>query len=200
MGTLVAVNEMLTAAGLSAVADHDPSPNADCTLAVDTLTRVSRHVQEMGWDFNTEHDVLIDPDNDGKLYTAADHLRVIPDRRFATLDLVRRAQTAGGALYLYSRKLKTFVVDQDVYVTLVRYYDFEDIPPHLQNFIAAEAAVQFYHNVHGVETTDRELIRRRNDAWASVLDADAEETGSNMLLDNALAREISGRNGRLLGI
>ena len=112
--------------------------NPDVAIALNTLREVSREVQAEGWTYNTEYDYPLTPDSNDEVVIADDMLRVdLNNSRTNNLnfDSVNR----GGKLY--DRVKHTYKWTEDtVYVDIVWYLEWSNIPDPIQAFIVARAA------------------------------------------------------------
>ena len=137
MTELEAVNAMLRAIGESPVLTLDSATHQDAVNALTILRDKNRAVQEQGWRFNTQDNVLLTRNVSNEIFVPSNTLRV---------------ETTGQSLYVRASyldgKLKdvdrnSFTWEKDVYVTLTLQYDFNVIPQAARTYITQLAGHEF---------------------------------------------------------
>jgi hypothetical protein len=116
----------------------------DAALAV--LNEVSRRVQAVGYQFNSETDYPLVRDVDGKIKVPTNTLSVDTTKSFSQYDIVRRS--AG----LYDKATRTYVFDRDIEVDIVFLVEWEDLPESARQYIMITAARIFQARQLGSET------------------------------------------------
>tara|TARA_R100000808_G_C2153731_1_gene164267 strand:+ start:4852 stop:5472 length:621 start_codon:yes stop_codon:yes gene_type:complete len=173
---LEAVNVMLSNIGESPVNTLEDDNVVDATVARTILKSISREVQSLGWNFNTDVGYTITKDSNNKFPVPANT---------AKIDTVDTKSTSSGTdfdvtlrgKYLYDRKNHTFNIDTDsVTVDLVVLLDFEDLPETARRYITLRAARIFQERHLGAaelsqfnaQDEARSLAAMRNDeVWQS---------------------------------
>lgn len=140
MTELDAVNSMLAAIGESPVLSLDVATHQDAVNALAILRKTNRAVQEQGWRFNTQDNVLLTRDGSNNILVPSNTLRVETTGRSATTPI---AYLDGK---LRDVEKNTIVWDKDLYVTLTLHYDFGVIPQAARSYIAELAGHQFVGN------------------------------------------------------
>lgn len=140
MTELEAVNAMLAAIGESPVLSLDVATHQDAANALTLLRSTSRAVQEQGWRFNTQDNVLLTRNGSNEIELPANTLRVETTGRSATTPV----SYIDGKLRDVQNN--SFVWKQDVYVTLTLHYDFNVIPQAARSYIMQLAGHQFIGN------------------------------------------------------
>ena len=133
---LDAVNQILSSVGQAPVTTLDLQ-NPEVSIVLNTLREINKQVQAEGWIFNTERHYEMTPDSSTSHITIPfNFLQVDANKEVHgdTYDLVRR----NGRLYDRHSHKDTF--GSKVYVDIVKYIDFTDVPPAIQAYIAARAA------------------------------------------------------------
>ena len=112
--------------------------NPDVAIALNTLREVSREVQSEGWSFNTEFDYKITPDNNNEIKIADDVLQMDLNQGYPE-NIEKDAIFRGGKLYDKKKHSYEWTAEH-VYVDIVWYFSWENIPAPIQAHIVARAA------------------------------------------------------------
>ena len=188
---LDAINELLTSIGQAPVTSIDVQDNLyelvdgnyveltiptnpDVAMAMQTLLEVSRRVQSEGWSFNAEYNYPITPEATTKRITFADNqlqIDLCQSRpEYGNLDSVRRQGQ------LYERNNHTFEWDQPVvYCDVLWYYDWEDIPRPIQDYVIKKAAAQLSMRVVGDANLYQVLESQAAECRAYALEYDTNQ-------------------------
>jgi len=112
--------------------------NPDVAIALNTLREVSREVQAEGWTFNKEYDYPITPNSNNEILIPNNVLQMDLNQNYP-INMNRDSINRGGKLY--DRTAHSYKwTDETVYVDIVWYFDWENIPTPIQAFIVARAA------------------------------------------------------------
>ena len=133
---LDAVNQILSSVGQAPVTTLDLQ-NPEVSIVLTTLREVNKQVQSEGWMFNQERGYEMTPDSGTKeiLYpTNALQIDANTETHRDDMDVVRRGTK------LYDRLHHTFEFKEPIKADVVWFYDFDDVPPVIQNYITARAA------------------------------------------------------------
>ena len=153
---LSAVNSILGAIGQAPITQlKDPSTgaitnaNPEIQFIYNLLKDANVDVQAEGWHFNTENHVRYTPDSvTGKIAIGSDVLQLDVTDGWAkrNYDVVRRS----GHLYDKFDHTDDFSDITEIYLDVVKLYNFEDVPPVFRRFItyraSRQAAVQLVAN------------------------------------------------------
>lgn len=143
---------------------------ANCSAVLDAETL---KVLAKGWAFNTDKEVEMTPDVDGKIAVPPGTLQIDPtDSRE---DYVQR-----GA-FLYNKIKKTDVFTSTVKCDVVKAFAFEDCPYMVQRIIVAQAAKVYQRSYVGSEQLDKFAQDERQEAGADALDAESDVDDYNIL-------------------
>ncbi len=112
--------------------------NPDVAIALNTLREVSREVQSEGWTFNTEFDYKITPDSNNEIRIADDVLQMDLNGKYPE-NIEKEAIFRGGKLYDKKAHSYTWTAET-VYVDILWYFEWENIPAPIQAHIVARAA------------------------------------------------------------
>lgn len=188
---LEAVNYMLQSIGESPVSSLTGSSTLDVSYAKDMLNDVSKEVQSQGWAFNTDENYAITPDSNGYITLPNDAMMADTVQNSKLKDLVEREYN--GSQYLYDRVNNTFVIDDTVYVDLVRVFTFESLPEVVRQYIKVRASRKFQDKMIGSDTAHRILKQDELEALVNLKNAEGEVADHNMLtghtdISNSLLR------------
>jgi len=144
---LQAVNSMLSTIGEAPVNSLD-SGLVDAETAETVLNEVSRDVQSFGWNFNSEPDVVLGKDLDGKVKLADNTLRAdlassVNKYRSNKNEYVQRG------LFMYDKVQHTDIINKDLKLDIVYMLDFTEIPEVARRYITIKAARLFQERVVG---------------------------------------------------
>ena len=142
---LSAVNSILGSIGQAPITtlthnppDPDPLLNPEISFVVNILKEVNKDVQSTGWHFNTQYNVKRSPDSNKHFVIPTNAIAYdLSDGQFdRTKDITRR-----------DGKLFDLIADTDEfegehYFDIITLYNFEDVPPVIQRYIIARAAVK----------------------------------------------------------
>ena len=133
---LDAVNQILSSVGQAPVTTLDLQ-NPEVFTAVNTLREQSKQVQLEGWSFNTERHYLLKPDTTTKKIAIPSNMLAIDSnvaQHRAKYDLVLRNG------FVYDRQNHTDEFEEDLSADVLWYWDFQFLPPGIQQYITAKAA------------------------------------------------------------
>jgi hypothetical protein len=182
---LEAVNRLLSTISHAPVNSLDGiQGQADAGVALSTLTEISREIQSHGYNFNIEHNFPLAPDLDGFINLPADCLEVKTVGDSGSLGLVRRGSK------LYDPINHTFVISKTVYVDLVRFLPFEDLPESARLYIMVKAARTFANKVLGDEAIEHFTEKDEYRAKATMMNKEADNAGYNVLTGNTWTLNI----------
>lgn len=171
---LEAVNYMLRTIGERPVASlGSGTPVTKATIARDILRDESRSFQEKGWSFNSETEYPLVPLSSKEIAIPANVLRCDPVDK--TQDYVSRGAK------LYNKTDHTFQFDGTVYVDIVWFLPWEELPESARKYVKIRAARVFQKQSIGapdqVSITEDEEKR----AWVDFLDSEAFTDEPNFL-------------------
>ena len=140
---LSAVNVILRGINEAPVSSLTPPYTDDVAFALACIEEIQLEVLGHGWSFNTECDLPITTDIDGKYAIPADVLQITLDHPTIAYRLVPRDD--GGTLRLYNaaRGKHTFVLPSSLKATFVYLVDFEDMPEPFRRYVTLRASRVF---------------------------------------------------------
>tara|TARA_Y100000294_G_C8551283_1_gene335414 strand:- start:436 stop:1041 length:606 start_codon:yes stop_codon:yes gene_type:complete len=172
---LEAVNMLLAAVGESAVSSLETATTVDVTQAKNLLSNISREVQQKGWHFNTEWDVVLSLDSNSRIPLGTSILSVYSPSKLTTI------RGREGSPFLYDLDNNTFTwttsINDAVTITLL---DFEDIPQTARQYITAKASRIFQEEIIGQVAAETVNRQEEAEAYADLLDDEGERSGFNV--------------------
>jgi hypothetical protein len=146
---LEAVNSMLSVIGEAPVSSLE-SGLLDAVDAERILNEVSREVQSMGWNFNTEKNFPAAADSSSGEITLADEI-VRADLaktkyRSSTAEYVQRGNK------IYDKVTHSFNIGKTLNLDIVRLLDFTNLPEVARRYVTVRAARIFQERVLGSDT------------------------------------------------
>ena len=176
---LIAVNTILSTIGSAPVNSLDQT-SADASIAELILDEISREVQSRGWHFNTEFDVPLSLDGDGKIPVGSNVLRMDINDEYTSVNPVVRG------LFLYDVKNRTYVFTKALKSTVIYLLDFTELPEAARRLITVRTARIFqdrYFSADNIHAYTREDEMRA----LTMLEQAELETGDYNMLDNNVA-------------
>lgn len=172
---LEAVNMLLAAVGESAVSSLETATTVDVTQAKNLLSNISREVQQKGWHFNTEWDVVLSLDSNSRIPLGTSILSVYSPSKLTTI----RGRSSSPFLYDLDNNTFTWTtsINDAVTITLL---DFEDIPQTARQYITAKASRIFQEEIIGQVAAETVNRQEEAEAYADLLDDEGERSGFNV--------------------
>ena len=172
---LDAVNILLAAVGEAAVSSLETATTVDVTQAKNLISNIDREVQQKGWHFNTEWDVVLSLDSDSRIPLGTSVLSVYSPTKLTTI------RGREGSPFLYDLDNNTFIwttsINDAVTITLL---DFEDIPQTARQYITTKAARVFQEEIIGQVSAETVNRQEEAEAYADLLDDEGERSGFNI--------------------
>ena len=172
---LEAVNMLLAAVGEAAVSSLETATTVDVTQAKNLISNINREVQQKGWHFNTEWDVILSLDSDSRIPLGTTILSIYSPTKMTTI------RGREGSPFLYDLNNNTFTwttsVNDAVTITLL---DFEDIPQTARQYITTKAARIFQEEIIGQVSAEAVNRQEEVEAYADLLDDEGERSGYNV--------------------
>lgn len=190
---LEAVNRCLKAIGETKVNSLNSGvPDAEDAAAV--IDEVSRDVLSTGWHCNTQNSVTITPQTDKTIPVGPTILRIDTTGKSAHINVTTREDPSTGLLRLYDIDNDTYEFDGPIKVTQVRSFEIAALPHAMAAYISARSARLFQERVMGSVALDSFTSRAEAEAWASLLDAEAEAGDYNCLRQSPYLAQLTARN------
>ena len=146
MTELEAVNAMLSVIGEQPVNTLEDSGVTEASLARTMLHNVSRDIQTVGLNCNSESNYRISPDSEGFIYVPSSCIQI--DASDASLAIVKRGRK------LYDKDSHTYVFEGVLEVDIVFFLSFDELPSAVTQYVYIRAARKFAASVLGSDTLD----------------------------------------------
>tara|TARA_R110000764_G_scaffold106252_1_gene192024 strand:- start:86 stop:712 length:627 start_codon:yes stop_codon:yes gene_type:complete len=147
---LQAVNILLSTIGEAPVSSLS-SGLLDAETAETLVNEVSRNVQSMGWNFNTELNLTISPNEAGEVvlpveYVRADLAQSLTKFRSSTEEYILRGQK------MYDKVKHSYTISKPLKLDIITLLSFTDLPEVARRYITAKASRIFQERVVGSDT------------------------------------------------
>ena len=188
---LDAINELLASVGQAPVTSIDTTDNLyekvgteyiqltiptnpDVAMAQQVLLEVSRRVQSEGWSFNKEYNYPLQPETTTKKISYTDEMIQVDLNsshwNYGNLDTVRRDG------FLYERNNHTYEwEDETVYCDILWYFNWQDLPRPIQDYVIKKAAATFSMRVVGDPQLYKVLEGQAAECRAYALEYDTQQ-------------------------
>jgi hypothetical protein len=185
---LGAVNVLLASIGEAPVSTVSGNQTSDVSLALAKLAEENVAVQLMGWDFNTEEDYPLVPDNTGTIFIPDTALRVDVSRfkRWDVNPVVRGRR-------LYDKKNRTYTFKGNVEAEITFGLPFEDLPQAARWYITVRAGRKFQFVTVASEALNRFTDKDESDALTTLKQAEASSAQYSIFDNYAVRRGLSPR-------
>ena len=170
---LQAINQILASVGQAPVTTLERT-NPDVAISWDTLMQVSREVQSEGWTFNREYDYPFVPNSDKEILIPANILQLDlscnPGYMFR--DKYDTIQRNGK---LYDRRGHTFEFDETIKCDVKWYFDWDDLPTPIKDYITSRSAAIVSSRITGDATQYQFLQQQEAYMRAMALEYEANQ-------------------------
>jgi hypothetical protein len=170
---LEAVNIILAAVNEPPVNTLTDSGISEVTQANTLLHNVSRDVQAIGFNWNSEINYPLSPDIHSYLHVPLNVLKI--DASNPTLNYVQRGTK------LYDNTNHTYTFKDITKVDIVWFLPFADIPQAARSYITIKAAREFQRLYFGSETSDKLSERDEFNAWLTLNRDEVDSQDFNVL-------------------
>ena len=204
---LEAVNTMLALIGEAPVNSLTTNVTADVAMAKRTLEEQNRSLQVQGWHWNTDRDLTITPDVNGRYAWQTDWIRFDTERPGRTVlgsttraqrtyhpadvDITRRGE------FLWNLATGTNVFSQDqLQGHVVRYLAWEDLPESARTYLMIRAARIFLNRTLGDETRSGHAFQDEQRAFHILQTDETDQAEHNILTTGAWPQMIRRRRSR----
>ena len=180
---LSAVNSILGSIGqspittLQASGGVDPLANPEISFIKNLLDQVNRDVQTSGWHFNTQHRVKQSPDVNGNYVVPQNS--ILYDISDGQIDRDTDVTKIDGKLYDLVHQTDVFT--KDYYFDIITLYKFEDVPPAIQRYIIARAAMRAATQLVSNADLVKLLQLEEEQAKANALNYETEQGDYNFM-------------------
>ena len=186
---LEAINTMLDCIGESPVSSLEVSGLGDVAKAKQALDEVSREVQTLGWDFNTDTNYTLAIDGSGFINLAGNMLAVDTDSG----DKSRRVTQRGSRLY--DKEAQSFVFTRSLSCEVIWLFPWETLPQHARQYIMIRAGRRYTARNLGAEALHKFSADDEFAALALLKEKEADQGDYNMLTDSMSVASALDRTG-----
>jgi hypothetical protein len=130
---LEAVNTCLEAIGEQPVNSVPVTGVSKASLARDLIYKISRQVQNLGLNCNTEEDYELSPNQDNEIVLPNNCIDVDPDYLTDNRYVERNGK-------LYDREDHTYTITKSIRVTITFFLTWTELPEHVRSYITIMAA------------------------------------------------------------
>ena len=176
---LSAVNSILGSIGQSPVTNTtgDALLNPEIQFIVNLLNEVNKDVQSTGWTFNSEYRVKKSPDGNGNYVVPAN--AILFDISDGQIDRDTDVIKKDGKLYDLVHQTDVFT--KDYYFDIISLLPFADVPPAIQRYIIARAAVRAATQLVSNADLVKLLKLEEEQAKANALNYETEQGDYNFM-------------------
>ena len=183
---LECINIMLAAIGEAPINTLTGTLPVDAVTAQKTLAEINKDVQNEGWSFNQEFNVVLTRDGSNQIALGTDVLKVDANVfDHPTIDVIQRG------LKMYDRKNNTYVFDTDLTCNVTYFRNFDEIPESARRYINIRAARVFVDRLVGDDGLRTYTAQDEARARANLMENDMDNADHNVLtgdpnLNNAM--------------
>ena len=192
MTELQAVNILLAAIGEAAVSSLETATTVEVTQAKNLLSNTNRAIQQKGWHFNTEWDVVMTLDSFSRVPVGSNVLSIMIPNKLTTL------RGREGSPFLYDLENNTFTFgsapNNAVTITLL---DFVDTPHTFRQYVSVRAARIFQEEIIGQVSAEQINRIEESEAYADLLDDETDRAGYNVGYSDIEMYNITKRHRKL---
>mgnify|MGYP003669815792 FL=1 len=193
---LDAVNIILNVIGETPVSTLT-SGLPDAEAAETSLNLTIKEVLAKGWQQNSEISIYMSKNYDQEILVPNQYLRV--DTTGLDKDVNVTIRTQNGKRKLFDLRNHTFKFTKNLLVDVLIDVEFEELNFELQNYISFRSARKFQESAMGSATLDSFASRQEQEAYAALLDAEAEGEDTNILNSSAHVYYATRRNSPIAG-
>jgi len=174
---LQAINTMLSTVGEPPI-NSLSAQRADSLIAQNILDEISREVLTYGWQFNTDENVEMSPEETtGFIYISDKVVRVDMEPIYSNYDIVVRGNK------LYNRKVNSDVFYETIKVIQVYLMEFDEMPEVAKRYITIRAARVFQDRMVGSEKSHTFTVGDEMTALAALTEYE-NEVGDYTIFDS----------------
>jgi len=144
-------------------------------------------VQTRGWNYNTEENVDIQPDQNGFVILPLNTLKVDTVGASASINAIQRGSR------LYNKTDRTYVFATAATVDMVLGLDFEELPSTARMFITIRAARKYQDRYFGDQASHSYTLQDELTAQSLMMDEELNSRDANMLSDSQFMSDLRDR-------
>lgn len=187
--TLDVVNECLATMGESPL-NTLAEPHEFKASAQRFLARANKSLQSRGWWFNIEYIELNPNSVNGQVQLPGDCLKFQSGVRTQHVFTPIKPWLVQRGTRIYDTTTRSFVITEQVSGELTREVAFEDLPPVMNDYVAAEAVLKFQSNFDADNSKRQELDQARTMARIAASAENIRQSRVNMINNNSRLSRI----------
>lgn len=177
---LEAVNRMLATIGEAPVNSLSTTGLGDVALAISALNEASREIQDRGWGFNSDENVVLPLDISGYIWVPLNVLRIKPEDGQGI-----RVTPRGAPQKLWDKDNLTYIwTRSDLKFRLVYLLDFDELPDVFRRYVAVKASRIFQQQAVASQVLERYTQADELEALTLCQDYDTDSQDFNMIYGN----------------
>lgn len=192
--TLDVVNECLATLGEVPLNTLD-EPHEYKASAQRFLARANRRIQAPGYWFNLERGTFTPAPETGHITLPGDAISWRSGSRERDTMMLRPAQpwAVQRGTRLYDTRNRTYVFDEDAIGELIREIPFEELPPIVNDLVAAEAVLRFQSSFDADNSKRQELAQAWALAFTAVKAENIRQASVNLISSNYRLQRIKSK-------
>ena len=181
---LEAINEMLSCIGHMPINTLAGTQSSFTISAQKLLDSELKKIQLRGFDFNTEENYVLEPDEDGYIKIADNMTKIEVHQRYLNRYVVRGSR-------LYDKVNHTFEINHPVRASVTFALTFEEVPEVVRRYVTMSAAYKFTKRELGSQAVCAYTQEDLMEARADMLDHEIN-IGNYSMIPEMYTREIRG--------
>ena len=185
---LEAVNAMLSTIGEAPVSSL-ASGLLDAETAETILNDVSREVQSMGWNFNTEEDFPASPNDSNEIVLPAEIVRADLAQSQTKFRSTKEEYVQRGNR-MYDKITHSYTITKQLKLDVILLLTFSDVPEVARRYITTKASRIFQERVVGSDTLSAMNRNDEQTALFALREMEGDNGDYNIFDDNSTMRVL----------
>lgn len=185
---LEAVNAMLSTIGEAPVSSL-ASGLLDAETAETILNDVSREVQSMGWNFNTEEDFPASPNASNEIVLPAEIVRADLAQSQTKFRSIKEEYVQRGNR-MYDKITHSYTITKQLKLDVILLLTFSDVPEVARRYITTKASRIFQERVVGSDTLSAMNRNDEQTALFALREMEGDNGDYNIFDDNSTMRVL----------
>jgi hypothetical protein len=185
---LEAVNAMLSTIGEAPVSSL-ASGLLDAETAETILNDVSREVQSMGWNFNTEEDFPASPNDSNEIVLPAEIVRADLAQSQTKFRSTKEEYVQRGNR-MYDKITHSYTITKQLKLDVILLLTFSDVPEVARRYITTKASRIFQERVVGSDTLSAMNRNDEQHALFALREMEGDNGDYNIFDDNSTMRVL----------
>tara|TARA_R110002153_G_scaffold8431_2_gene36262 strand:- start:1179 stop:1790 length:612 start_codon:yes stop_codon:yes gene_type:complete len=185
---LEAVNAMLSTIGEAPVSSL-ASGLLDAETAETILNDVSREVQSLGWNFNTEEDFPASPNDSNEIVLPAEIVRADLAQSQTKFRSIKEEYVQRGNR-MYDKITHSYTITKQLKLDVILLLTFSDVPEVARRYITTKASRIFQERVVGSDTLSAMNRNDEQTALFALREMEGDNGDYNIFDDNSTMRVL----------